>query len=131
MAYSALPAIGAADKHDAALREGYTLSLGARKPESLKAVTAKMAASRVLAYPYDALKKGSADAWVAATAKRFRRIDAVVNNAGTGTPFTVESDDESVLDEMWTVNTKGPLRVLRAAFPLLKKCGNGRVVNIV
>ena len=81
-------------------REGYTLSLGARQPASLKAVTAKMSASRVFAHSYDAMKKGSAEAWVAATAKRFGRIDALVNNAGTGTPFTVEDKDESALDEM-------------------------------
>jgi NAD(P)-dependent dehydrogenase (short-subunit alcohol dehydrogenase family) len=112
-------------------RAGYTLSLGARKIESLKPVTAKMSASRVLAHPYDAMKTRSAAAWVAATAKRFGRIDGVVNNAGVGMEFTVESADESVLDEMWTVNTKGPLRVIRSAFPLLKKSGHGRVINIV
>ena len=56
---------------------------------------------------------------------------ASVNNAGTGTDYTIENTDESVLDEMWTVNTKGPLRVIRAAFPLLKKSAHGRVVNIV
>jgi NAD(P)-dependent dehydrogenase (short-subunit alcohol dehydrogenase family) len=112
-------------------REGYTLSLGARKPASLKPVMAGMSASRVLAHAYDAMKSGAADAWVAATLKRFGRIDGLVNNAGVGTNFTVEDADESVLDEMWTVNTKGPLRLIRAAFPLLKKCGSGRVVNIV
>jgi NAD(P)-dependent dehydrogenase (short-subunit alcohol dehydrogenase family) len=112
-------------------RAGYTLSLGARKVASLKPVTAKMSASRILAHPYDAMKTRSAAAWVAATAKRFGRIDGVVNNAGVGMEFTVESKDESLLDEMWTVNTKGPLRVIRAAFPLLKKSGHGRVVNIV
>ena len=42
-----------------------------------------------------------------------------------------QAPGESLLDEMWTVNTKGPLRVIRAAFPLLKKSGHGRVVNIV
>ena len=143
MTYSALPAKGRVVLISGAnrgigraiaehlYREGYTLSLGARKPASLKAVTAKMAASRVFTHFYDAMKKGAAETWVAATAKRFKRIDALVNNAGTGTPFTVEDSDESALDEMWTVNTKGPLRLIRAAFPLLKKSGSGRVVNIV
>src|ERR1043166_6032768 len=112
-------------------REGYSLSLGARRPASLKAVTAKMSASRVFAHSYDAMKKGSAEAGLAATAKRFGRSAALVNNAGTGTPFTVEDKDESALDEMWTVNTKGPLRLIRASFALLKKSGSGRVVNIV
>ena len=112
-------------------KDGYSLSLGARRPQSLKTLTGKMAARRVFTYAYDANKPRSAAAWVAATARRFARLDGLVNNAGIGMDFTVEDEDESVLDEMWTVNTKGPLRLIRAAFPLLKESGSGRVVNIV
>ena len=111
--------------------EGYSLSLGARRPESLKPVIARMKPGRVSTYPYDANKLRSAATWVTAAAKRFGRIDGLVNNAGIGMDFTVEDKDESALDEMWTVNTKGPLRLIRAAFPLLKASGVGRVVNIV
>ncbi len=112
-------------------RDGYSLSLGARQPESLKAVVAGMKPGRVSTHRYDAGKAPSAAAWIAAAAKRFSRIDGLVNNAGVGMNFTVEDEDESALDEMWTVNTKGPLRLIRAAFPLLKASGAGRVVNIV
>ena len=112
-------------------RAGYTLSLGARNPASLKPVMAKMSSARALAHAYDAMKPKSAASWVAGTVKRFGRIDGVVNNAGIGMELTVERGDESLLDEMWTVNTKGPFRVIRAAFPHLKKSGHGRVVNIV
>jgi len=111
--------------------EGYSLSLGARRPESLKPVIAAMEGGRVSTHGYDARKAPSAAAWVAAAAKRFGRIDGLVNNAGIGLDFTVEDDDETALDEMWTVNTKGPLRLIRAAFPFLKASGAGRVVNIV
>jgi NAD(P)-dependent dehydrogenase (short-subunit alcohol dehydrogenase family) len=31
---------------------------------------------------------------------------------------------------MWAVNVKGPMRVIRAAWPHLIACGQGRVVNI-
>jgi NAD(P)-dependent dehydrogenase (short-subunit alcohol dehydrogenase family) len=111
--------------------DGFTLSLGARRTASLAPVLAGMSPDRAAAHAYDASERQSAAAWVAATAKRFGRIDALVNNAGIGTNFTVEDEDESALDEMWTVNTKGPLRLIRAAFPLLKAAGAGRVVNIV
>src|SRR5712692_10214547 len=106
-------------------RDGYSLSLGARRSESLKAVIAGMEPGRVAAHSYDANKPQSAATWVAAAAKRFGRIDGLVNNAGIGMDFTVEDEDESVLDEMWRVNTKGPLRLIRAAFPLLKASGAG------
>jgi NAD(P)-dependent dehydrogenase (short-subunit alcohol dehydrogenase family) len=112
-------------------KDGYRLSLGVRRPQSLKTVIARMAANRVFIHAYDAEKPRSAAAWVTATAKRFGRVDGVVNNAGVGMDFSVEDGDESALDEMWTVNTKGPLRVIRAAYPWLKASGSGRVVNIV
>lgn len=111
--------------------DGYTLSLGARRAENLKPVVAGMKPGRVAIQSYDANKAQSAATWVATAAKRFGRIDGLVNNAGVGMDFTVEDEDEAALDEMWTVNTKGPLRLIRAAFPLLKAAGNGRVVNIV
>ena len=111
--------------------DGYTLSLGVRRVESLKPVVAGMKPGRVATHSYDATKAPSAGAWVAAAAKRFGRIDGLVNNAGVGMDFTVEDEDEAALDEMWTVNTKGPLRLIRAAFPLLKASGAGRIVNIV
>jgi len=110
---------------------GYTLSLGARKPESLEPLTAHMDESRVLTHKYDARSTQAAASWVTATCERFGRLDGVVNNAGVMHAFDVESGDESRLDEMWDVNTKAPWRLVRAAFPHLKQSGAGRVINIV
>lgn len=111
--------------------DGYSLGLGARKPDSLKPLLAGMEKARAFAHAFDAGSPRSAADWVTATAKHFGRIDGVVNNAGIGHDFSVESGDESKLDEMWEVNTKGPLRVIRAAYPFLKASGSGRVINIV
>jgi NADP-dependent 3-hydroxy acid dehydrogenase YdfG len=111
--------------------EGYQLSLGARNAESLAGVAAEMDESRVLAHAYEARDRTSAPAWVAATVKRFGRIDGLVCNAGVAHIFTVEDKDEAVLDEMWEVNAKGPLRLIRAAFPSLKAGGSGRVISVV
>jgi NADP-dependent 3-hydroxy acid dehydrogenase YdfG len=111
--------------------EGYKVSLGARRLDSLKPLINGMESSRAFAYPYDACNSTAAAEWVSATAERFGRIDGLVNNAGIGLDFTVEDEDESALDTMWLINTKGPLRLIRAAFPLLKASGAGRVVNIV
>jgi NADP-dependent 3-hydroxy acid dehydrogenase YdfG len=110
--------------------DGYTLSLGARRLESLARFLAGVEPGRTLAHVYEAGGKRSAAEWVGATAERFGRIDAVVNNAGIGHDFTIEDEDESLLDAMWEVNAKGPLRVIRAAFPHLKASGAGRIVNI-
>ncbi len=82
-------------------------------------------------HAFDASDADTATRWVAATRERFGRIDAVVNNAGVVRSFDIESDDETALDEMWEVNVKGPLRLVRAAFAELRRCGCGRVINIV
>ncbi len=111
--------------------EGYTLSLGARKPQSLEMLTGRMNESRILTYGFDARVAQSAPDWIAATQERFNHVDGVVNNAGVAHAFDVESDDEVKLDEMWEVNVKAPLRLTRAAFPYLKQSGAGRVINIV
>jgi NAD(P)-dependent dehydrogenase (short-subunit alcohol dehydrogenase family) len=104
---------------------GYSLSLGLRRPEAA-AVTGRS----VLAARWSAEEPASAKAWVAATAERFGRIDAVVNNAAISKLFRLEDEDESILDQMWEVNVKGPLRVIRAALPHLRESGAGRVVNV-
>jgi NADP-dependent 3-hydroxy acid dehydrogenase YdfG len=97
---------------------GYCLSLGARDPDSLVPVLAEMDAERVMGHGFQARDPTSGTAWVAATAERFGRIDALVNNAGVAHHFTVDDPDEAKLDEMWEVND-------------LQQAGSGRVVNVV
>lgn len=58
----------------------------------------------------------AASGWVQATVQYFGRIDAVVNIAGINPRVTVEHGDEDKVDQMWRVNVKGPLRLVRAAF---------------
>lgn len=111
-------------------REGYTLSLGARDVTALERTHGGLDKARVLLHRHDAQDPRSAEDWVAATAARFKRLDGLVNNAGVLHTFGVENADIAKLDEMWTVNAKGPLLLARAAFPHLKASGEGRVVNV-
>lgn len=114
---------------------GYTLSLGARDKAKLDAAVLGVGAGalgrdRVMTASFDARDKASAAAWVEATARRFGRIDALVNNAGIALDVTLEDEDESAYDEMWDVNVKGPLRLIRLALPHLRRTGTGRIVNV-
>ena len=58
------------------------------------------------------------------------RIDALVNNAGTGTigPLEETSDDE--VRRIFEVNLFGPMRLARAAIPAMREQGSGRIVNV-
>ena len=105
---------------------GFRLSLGVRNGKA----PAVPASDRCLVARYEARQRESAKAWVDATVERFGRIDALVNNAGIARISPIEDESEDTLDEMWLVNVKAPLRVIRAALPHLRKSGVGRVVNI-
>ena len=106
------------------LAAGYTVSAGVRDPSRLPAH------ARLTCHAFDAAAVGSAESWVAATMARHGRIDALVNAAGINPRGTMLDPDESAFDAMWTVNAKGPMRVIRAAWPHLVAAGQGRVVNI-
>jgi len=109
---------------DRLLASGFTVSAGMRTPGKLAGT------DRLMTHRYDAEEAGSAEAWVRATVERFGHVDAIVNAAGLNPKVRVQDEGEDLLDEMWRVNVKGPLRVIRAALPHLAKCGHGRVVNL-
>lgn len=113
------------------IERGYRVSLGARDVSTLDAATAGAKAEQVACFRYDALDLDLAKAWVAGTAQQFGRIDGLVNNAGIAKPsFTIEDEDETILDRMISVNIKGPLRLIRLAMPHLIESGTGRVINV-
>ena len=116
---------------EALYRVGYTLSLGARDPASLKPVAAKWVDGRVLRARYDAEDQATHRRWVDATASRFGRIDGLVNNAGTVVRVRIEDEKDTELDRMWAVNVKAPLSMIRTALPHLRRSGAGRIVNVV
>ena len=116
---------------EALYRVGYTLSLGARDPASLKPVAGKWAEGRVLMDRYDAEDQTTHRQWVDATASRFGRVDGLVNNAGMAVRVRIEDEKDSELDRMWAVNVKAPLSMIRTALPHLRRSGAGRIVNVV
>ena len=103
---------------------GFKVSGAMRDPAALPET------DRILSCAYEAEAAGSAQAWVDATVARFGRVDAVVNAAGINPKVRAFDDDEDGLDAMWRINVKGPLRVVRAAYPHLAESGHGRVVNL-
>ena len=116
---------------EALYRAGYTLSLGARDPASLKPVAGEWAEKRVLMERYDAEEQATHRRWVEATASRFGRIDGLVNNAGMVVRVRIEDEKDTELDRMWAVNVKAPLSMIRTALPHLRRSGAGRIVNVV
>ena len=67
------------------------------------------------------------------TLSRWKRLDALVNSAGT-TVFVPPEDLEALTSEMWdsvfAVNVRGAFFMMRAAAPALRASGEGAIVNV-
>ena len=111
--------------------EGYLLSLGIRNPGSLTGSLSSIPETQLLCHAYDAKIPQSAKSWIDGTIEHFGRIDVLINNAGILHSIGLEDDSEELLDEMWEVNAKAPLRLTRLAFPYLRKSGSGRIIDII
>jgi NADP-dependent 3-hydroxy acid dehydrogenase YdfG len=115
---------------DALYRAGYTLSLGARRPETLESLIENWDKARVACHHFDAEDHDTHQSWIEDTATRFGRIDGLINNAGMVIRVTVDKENDDALDRMWAVNVKAPLSMIRRALPYLRHSGHGRVINV-
>ena len=106
-------------------QRGWSLSLGARDPESLAQNFPDAHVVR-----HDATARDEAE-WVGAARARFGRIDAVICSAGVTSPHDVVEIEDEALERMWEINVKSPRRLVRAAWPDLCACGQGRVILLV
>lgn len=109
---------------DRLLSSGFRVSAGLRDASRLAE------SDRLMTHRYDAEDAASPIAWVNATVARWGGIDAIINAAGINPKVRVSDEGEDDLDDMWRVNVKGPLRLVRATLPHLAVCGHGRVVNL-
>lgn len=108
------------------LRQGWTVSLGMRKPVMPTWAVGHEDAVQLVAY--DADDTQAEQRWVNEALQRFGRIDAIVANAGIMIPKTViEADDEDI-DAMFSVNVKAPRRLAKAAWDALCATGCGRFI---
>ena len=104
---------------------GWTVSLGLRD-----LAQADQFGGAVSAHPFDATDPASATAWVDATVAQHGHLNAIVNNAGILRMVDFDQGTEDDLDDLWAINVKAPFRLIKAAMPHLRACGEGRVVNI-
>jgi len=61
---------------------------------------------------------------------RFDRIDALVNNAGTSALRSLEQLTDEEWQTQWDLHVMAPMRLMRAAAPVMAQRGWGRIVNI-
>jgi NADP-dependent 3-hydroxy acid dehydrogenase YdfG len=115
---------------------GASVALVARRRDRLEALAAEIdqAGGTALAVEADITDRIQAEAAVHQAARRFGRLDTLVNNAGLMLLGPVAVADPEEWDRMIAINIQGLLYTTRAALPyLLQAAGEGprRVADIV
>lgn len=113
-------------------REGAPLILASRNQANLEETAAEVRGlgGQALVVPTDVTDENQVAALFAQTMAQFSRVDILINNSGTfdGGPF------EQLSLETWqkvlAVNLTGPFLCARAAMPIMKAQGGGRIINI-
>jgi len=81
----------------------------------------------------DITDRASVERVIGEVTGRFGRLDILVNDAAynKAIPFTdLDSLTMEVWDKIMAVNLTGPMRLIKAAAPVMKGQGRGRIVNI-
>jgi len=108
-------------------RRGARVAMASR---NLKACQALAARSGANAYALDVRKPASVKLAVSKVLKDFGGIDVLVNNAGVHMFSDVEAMPEAALKGTFDTNVFGPLRMIQAVLPGMKRKGSGLIVQI-
>ena len=109
--------------------EGARVLLVGRDAGALRAARAE-AGGEADVLPADVTDPAAGDAIVAACVERFGAIDVLVNNAGTSRQRALDQLTDEDWAEQWDLHVMGPMRLMRAAAPLMAERGFGRIVNV-
>ena len=113
-------------------REGARIVICGRDRDTLERAQRDLAArrDRTLAIPCDVTDQQQVSHLVRTVHQRWRRIDVVVNNAGTITVGPMEVMTQADYDEAMNLHFWAPLYTILAALPGMRERGEGRIVNI-
>jgi NAD(P)-dependent dehydrogenase (short-subunit alcohol dehydrogenase family) len=107
--------------------KGWNVVATMRSPEKEKDL---VGLNDVLVTRLDVQDRDSIHAAIAAGIARFRKIDALINNAGFGLFGVFETISREKIQEQFDVNVFGVMEVTRAILPHFRKNKNGLILNI-
>lgn len=113
---------------EAALQRGDKVAATARKLESIADFKEKYG-ENVLTLELDVTKPEQVKTAVEQAFSHFGKLDIVLNNAGYSLVGTIEEASADEVKAMYETNIFGPLAVIKAALPLLRKQGYGHILG--
>ncbi len=112
-----------------AAAHGATVVGTLRKQEQFAAFEA-LAPGKIHAVLMDVTSTEQVNNGIAETIEKFGRIDVLVNNAGYGSLGPVEAVEDAEMHRQFDVNVYGPIRLIRAVLPHMRKQRSGSILNI-
>ena len=113
---------------EAALERGDKVAATARRLESIAHLKERYGDS-VLTLALDVTDKEQVQAAVEQAHAHFGRLDIVLNNAGYSLIGTIEEATADDIRNLYETNILGPVSVIQAALPLLRKQGGGHILG--
>ena len=111
------------------LSRGYRVVVTARDAAKVRDIV-KAYPEAALALSLDVEKGDQIEAAAAAAAKKFGRIDVLVNNAGYGYLSAIEEGDDADIRAVFEANVFGLAHMTRAILPHMRAQRSGHIVNI-
>lgn len=113
---------------DAALKRGDKVAATARTLASIADLNEKYGAN-VLTLALDVTRPDQVKTAVEQAHAHFGRLDIVLNNAGYSLVGTIEEANADEIRLLYETNILGPVAVIQAALPLLRKQGGGHILG--
>lgn len=113
---------------EAALKRGDKVAATARNLASIADLKEKYG-ENVLTLELDVTKPDQVKTAVTQAYDHFGRLDIVFNNAGYSLVGTIEEASGGDVRALYETNILGPLSVIQAALPLLRKQGTGHILG--
>ncbi len=80
--------------------------------------------------PLDVTDENQWNEAVAATVRRFSKLDILINNAGIFRTSRVEETSSAEWDQVMDINAKGVFLGAKAAIPAMRAAGGGSIINL-
>jgi len=113
---------------EAALERGDKVAATARSLDSISHLKEKYG-DNVLTLELDVTNSDQVKIAVAQAFDHFGRLDIVLNNAGYSLVGTIEEASTDNVRALYETNIMGPVSVIQAALPLLRKQGYGHILG--